>query len=258
MIVRRLLRDDWWKVLAYFLVLLLNLGATIFAYPTFQANVEQITNLLPGFLEPVRKAMMGVGTGGLPAFLSINHLFKGANMIGPAMAIVLALGTIVREVETGTIAILLSRPIGRARALLTIAATHAVEIVVPLFIVSALAPVMARAFVDQPLTYGPVLIGTLHASVFILAVYGIAIAFSVWFSEQIKVAAAAGGLCVISFLLYFIDATKPYTLYRLSSLELYSAVARGGGISGFEIASCLALTAGSIAASVAIFRRRSY
>lgn len=258
MIAKRIIRDDWWKVVAYTAVLLLNMGATIGAYPTFQANIDQITNLLPDVFKPIREALVGVGTGGLPTFLSINHLFKGANMIGPAMAIVLALGTIVREVETGTIAILLSRPVGRIRVLLTIMATHLVEMLVPLFLVSALAPMMARAFIDESLAYGPMLQGTLHAAVFIVAVYGIALAFSVWFSEQIKVAAATGGICVVSFLLYFIDATRPFTLYNLSSLELYSAVARGNGLSGFEIASCLAIAAGSVGVAGLVFRTRNY
>jgi len=258
MIARRILRDDWWKVAAYTAVLLLNMGATIGAYPAFQENIEQITKLLPDFLAPVRTAMLGVGSGGLPTFLSINHLFKGANMIGPAMAIVLALGTIVREVETGTIAILLSRPVSRTRVLLTIMAIHLVEMLVPLFLVSAMAPLLARAFIDESLGYGPILQGTLHAAVFIVAVYGIALALSVWFSEQIKVAAATGGICVVSFLLYFIDATRPFTLYNLSSLELYSAVAGGQGLSGFEIGACLAIAIGSVIAAGRIFRTRNY
>ena len=91
-----------------------------------------------------------------------------------------------------------------------------------------------------------------------MAVYGIALAFLVWFTEQIKVAAATGGICVVSFLLYFIDATRPFTLYNLSSLELYSAVARGNGFSGFEIAACLGIAAASVGVAAMIFRSRNY
>lgn len=258
MIARRLLRDDWWKVAAYTGVLLLNLIATIVAHPTFQANYEAMTNFIPDFMKTIKDAVLGAGSGGLNVFLALNHLFKGANVIGPAMAIVLALGTVVREVETGTIGLLLSRPVSRARILSTFFLVHALELVIPLVLVTAAAPALARVLIDKDLALGPLLVGAAHASLFVVAIYALALLAAVVLTEQIKVAAVVGGLCVLSFLLYFIEATRPWTLYDLSSIELYSSLARGRSLPLREPLTAAAILVGALGTALAVFRRRSY
>lgn len=261
MIILRTLRDDWWKVGAYTGILAFNLIAAILAFPTFEKNWALITNMIPDFLSFLTDAMMrmsGTGGGKLSVFMGINHFFKGANIIGPAAAIVLALGTVVREVELGTIGLLLSRPVRRTRLLLGWALVHVLELTVPLLIITALLPWLTDVLIDRQVELVPFLLAALHGCSFIFLVYAMSLLIAVLFQEQIKVAATAGGLCVVSFMLYFIDATRPFTLYRLSSMQIYIDVVQGNGFPWTEFAVCIALGASLIAAASIVFELKDY
>ncbi len=258
MLVRRIAREDWWKIGALTAILLTNMIATVFAYPTFQANYGMLMNLVPSFMGFVKNALNEAGKGGLPVFMAVNHFFKGANVIGPAAAIVLALGTVVREVEIGSIGLLLSRPVSRRRILWTFAACHLVELMVPLFLVSALIPFVSSHAIDKEVALAPLLVATVHAAAFIAAIYSIALLAAVVFAEQIRVAAFAGGVCIVSFMLYFIDATRPYTLYALSSIEGYMSMARGEPMPLAKFAACIAIAITAIGAATALFERKDY
>ncbi len=258
MIVRRALRDDWWKVLAYLAILVINVVVVLRAYPTFEANLSQLMNLMPDFLSFVATALLDAGEQRLQVFMGINHFFKGANMIGPAAAIILALGTVVREVEIGTIGLLLSRPISRTRILVSFAAVHLLELLLPLTLVTVSLPFLADCLIDREVALLPFLWANLHASAFIGMVYALSLLTAVLLHEQIKVAAVIGGVCIISFMLYFIDAARPFTLYRLSSIDVYVDLVKGGALPLAELALCLGIGGACLAGAILIFRRKDY
>lgn len=262
MIAARTIRDDWWKVSAYAGILVFNLVATILAFPTFEQNWAAIMNLIPDFVGFVKDAMnrmlSGTGGGKLPVFLGINHFFKGANVIGPAAAIVLALGTVVREVELGTIGLLLSRPVRRRRLLAGWATVHLVELLAPLFLTTLLLPILTSSLIDREVALAPFLLASLHGAAFMVLAYSVALLLAVVFSEQLKVAATAGGIFILSFMLYFIDATRPFTIYNLSSIEIYMDILQGNGFPWTEFAICLSLAGACLVAAVRLFEVRDY
>jgi len=257
MIARRTLRDDWWKVAAYTAILALNM-ATVLAFPTFESNYTMIMNLVPDFMSFLKRALENMGQGKFSVFAGINHFFKGANIIGPAAAIILALGTVVREQEVGTIGLLLSRPISRTRILLGFISVHLLELTLPLLLVTLFLPFTAQVLIDRELQLMPFLLATLHGSAFICMIYGIALLCAVLFNEQIKVAAVAGGICILSFMLYFIDATRPFTVYNLSSMEIYLQLVQGDPLPLAAFSSCLGIGAACLTAATLIFHRTDY
>lgn len=256
--IGRVAREDGWKIAAYTAILVVNLVFTALAFPTFETHYTLVVNLVPDFLGVVKKALLSAGHDRLAVFLGINHFFKGANVVGSAAAIVLALGTVVREVETGTIVLLLSRPVSRRRLLASWAAVHLLGLVAPLVVLSAFVPELVHTLVGREAARGPMLLGALHASAFVFAAYAISLVFAVTLSEQIHVATAAGSLFVLSFLLYFVDATRPYTLFRLSSMDVYLDLARGGAFAWPEFFGCLALGVASLIAAAFLFERRDF
>jgi ABC-type transport system involved in multi-copper enzyme maturation permease subunit len=242
----RILRDDAWKLAAFFVILLVNAIATVLAYPAFEENYEALLAFVPSFMAKLSSALLDAGSTGILAFASINHLFKAANVLGAAAAILLAMGSFSRETELGTIGVLLSRPLSRRRILTTFVVVHSLELIVPLLLVTVLIPSYVQFAIDETIPTGPLLLGAIHAAAFLLLVYAIAMVAATALSEQIKVAGIAGGLLITSFILYFIDATRPYTLYRLSSLDHYTAIARG---EPFD----LPMVAGMLAAALVLF-----
>lgn len=258
MIARRTLRDDWWKVAAYGGILGFNVIATILAFPTFKANYTLVMNLIPDFMSFMRRALESMGEGKLSVFAGINHFFKGANIIGPAAAIILALGTVVRELEIGTIGLLLSRPVSRTRILFGFIVVHVLELIVPLLLITCMLPWCARVMIDEQLELAPFMLATIHGCSFIFLIYGISLLAAVLFSEQIKVAAVSGGICILSFMLYFVDATRPYTLYRLSSMEIYLDLVQGGSIPLLEFSICVGAGCACLLAAILVFRNKDY
>jgi ABC-type transport system involved in multi-copper enzyme maturation permease subunit len=165
---------------------------------------------------------------------------------------------VVREVEIGTIGLLLSRPVSRARILWSFALVHLAELAVPLVLVSAAIPWLAGRMLGEEVALAPMLAAAAHATAFVSAVYAIALLFSVLLAEQVRVAAAAGGVCVVSFLLYFVEATRPFTLYALSSIPTYALLAQGQPYPWPRTAACLAIAAACLAAATLAFRRKDY
>ncbi|MFH0947353.1 MAG: ABC transporter permease subunit [Planctomycetota bacterium] len=258
MIARRTVKDDWWKVAAYTGILALNMIATVLAFPTFESNYAMIANLVPDFLSFLKRVLEEMGQGKFSVFAGINHFFKGANIIGPAAAIILSLGTVVRELETGTIGLLLSRPVSRTRILLGFIAVHLLELTLPLLLVTLFLPYCASALIDREIELTPFIFAAIHGCAFISMVYGISLLCAVLLNEQIKVAAVAGGICILSFMLYFIDATRPFTIYNLSSMEIYLKLVQGDPLPVREFTSCLVIGAGCLIAAIVVFRRRDY
>ena len=259
MILRRLLRDDWWKFSALASILLLNAIITIQAFPTFKQNFVAITNLIPDFFKFAKDALISAGGGErVTVFVALNHFFKDANVIGPAAAIVLALGTIVREVEIGTIGLLLSRPLSRTRILWSFIVVHVLELVLPILFVTALLPTASQALIDETIDLQPLMLAALHASTFVVMIYAFALLCAVIFSEQIRVAAVAGGVCILSFMLYFFDATRAFTAYSLSSIHTYVDLAGGGAYPWTKTLICIGLAAAFFTAATATFNRKDY
>jgi ABC-type transport system involved in multi-copper enzyme maturation permease subunit len=258
MMVRRILRDDVWKTIAYTTVLALNLVATVLAYPTFKSNITAIVNLIPNFATFLKAVLTGAGGDKFAVFVALNHFFKGANVIGPAAAIIYALGTIVREVEIGTIGLLLSRPISRTRILLSFAAVHVLELTLPLFLVALVTPTLCESLIDETVPLAPLLWASLHASMFIAMVYALALLLAVVLVEQLRLAAIAGGLCIVSFMLYFVNQTLPWSIYVLSSVPMYVDIASGKAMPWGAFAICAAATAAFLTTAIVLFRRKDY
>lgn len=257
-LLRRILRDDAWKLAAYSVILFGNALATVLAFPAFEKNYQAILQFVPGFLKNLRFALFDAGASGLSTFCAINHLFKGANVLGVAAAILLAMGTVAREAELGTAGMLLSRPLSRRRILFSWTLVHLLELTVPLLLATLAIPLVASLALDESIAAGPLLLGALHAAVFLALIYALSLLVSTLVSEQIQVAGIAGGICVASFILYFLDATRAFTLYRFSSFEIYADLARGESL---PVTTTLGLAAAAIALLALadrVFARRDF
>jgi ABC-type transport system involved in multi-copper enzyme maturation permease subunit len=258
MMIRRILRADRWKVAAYTAVLVFNIVAVVQAYPTYKANVAAIMKMVPDWMPLVKGLMASDGGDRFAVFVALNHYFKGANVIGPAVAIILALGTIVREVEIGTIGLLLSRPISRTRILLSYAVVHLLELTLPLFAIAIATPWLTEWLIDEEVPLAPMVMAALHASAFIAAVYGFALLLAVILTEQLRLAALAGGVCIVSFLLYFVDQNLPWSIYVLSSIPMYVELAGGGPLPWGAFLACVGSAIAFLTTAVVVFKRKDY
>ena len=55
-------------------------------------------------------------------------------------------------------------------------------------------------------------------------------------------------------MLYFIDASRPFTIYNLSSMEIYLQLVKGDPLPLLEFLSCLGIGAGCLVAAIEVSR----
>jgi ABC-type transport system involved in multi-copper enzyme maturation permease subunit len=249
----REIRSNLVRALASFLVLEAMLVAAILFWPDFEENIPAILKMVPG------KIMGGfvdaIVRGGAPAYVVLQHFFKGCHMIGGATAILFASGAVAGEAHRGTMEIWLARPVTRRRLLLERYALGAAAVVVPIFATSATIPWLL-GLVEEKARYGPFLLGSAHESVFLLAIYSATFLFSSFGSRPGAI--AFGGLLLLGlqFAFYLVMEATHVSIFRFADLEDFLAILATRSLDWGVLVPLLLFSAACLAASLAAFARR--
>ena len=116
-LLRQWLRDGWWILLGYVVILEAALVAAILYWPKFRDNMPAIAKLVP--FESLQRLMDSVEIAGYWPYLAVQQWFKGCSLFGLAAAAFLTSGVVARDADQKTAEFLLSRPVSRSRILLT-------------------------------------------------------------------------------------------------------------------------------------------
>lgn len=240
--------------LAYAVLLEVMLAAAILFWPEFSANVTTIGSMARAL--PIMGDMVSaIEEEGFQAYVLVQHFFKACSTLGTAAAVLFAAPAVAGEVHRGTLELLLARPVSRDRLLLERWLAGALALVLPVFVTTLTIPALG-ARVDELEPYGPYLACAAHQSLFLLALYGVTFLASAAFSNPNKIALTCLFLVVFQFALYMVKTVTHYSLFRMCDLFVLRDLAQEGRWN-LPIAGTLAATvAVSLAASLAVFRRR--
>ena len=136
-LLRHWLRDGWWILLGYIVILEAALVAAILYWPKFRDNMPAIAKLVP--FESLQRLMDSVEVAGYWPYLAVQQWFKGCSLFGLAAAAFLTSGVVARDADQKTAEFLLSRPVSRSRILLTRWAAAVVLVVAPVYLTSITA-----------------------------------------------------------------------------------------------------------------------
>jgi ABC-type transport system involved in multi-copper enzyme maturation permease subunit len=231
MIVAKTWREVRWMTLVYLLLLEFLLVAAVYYWPILAESIRKnpfLENLMPikslkDAFATFRHRDQDIAYG---AYLATQQFFKGCNIVGIACAVLMGTGAIARERENGTLELLFSRPVGRARILSGKFAVIATCVIVPIFLTS-LTAIPLSAQIDRPVALGPILHASFHAALFVLDFLCLTLLLSALFPTQVHVAFAVGGFTVVQVGLYFVQQIRAFSIFRLSDFEVYAPILAG-------------------------------
>jgi ABC-2 type transport system permease protein len=256
---RRALKDLRWMVFWYALGLFLYGLLIMSFYPTVQENAA----LMEQYMQALPRAM--VQAFGVSDMTSIAGFLGGEflNFMWPLIAgifLILAGSAIVaREVEQGTIELLLSVPQSRTRLLLAKLAAFVVGLLI-LVLATIVALGVGAKLVDETLEFENLLaLGIVLAS-FGAAVGGYSVLFSSFSRERGKAAGMAAGL-TLAFYLAWVIAGLSDTWEWLKNFSIFSAykpqlALQNGDVDFFHLVVLGAIGLVCTIVAVIIFRRR--
>ena len=96
-LLRHWLRDAWWILIGYIVILEVALVAAILYWPRFRDNTPQIAKLVP--FESLQNLLEAVEIEGYRPYLAIQQWFKGCSLFGLAAAAFLTSGLVARDVD---------------------------------------------------------------------------------------------------------------------------------------------------------------
>jgi ABC-type transport system involved in multi-copper enzyme maturation permease subunit len=243
----RELRSYLWRGLAYGIVLEAMLVGAILYWPIFEQHIGVFKSLIP--FRPIREAV------GLQGYVTLQHFFKGCNILGTAAAVLFAVGAVAGEAQRGTLEIWLARPVSRARLWSERYVLGALAVTVPVFATSATIPWLLT-YVEEELALTPLLLSSAHQSLFLLAVYSATFCLSCGGSRPTVIAFGMLALTVFEFSIYLIERVTYWSVFRLTDIEVFQRIFATGRL---ELSVCAILVAASgIFAAVGwlAFRRR--
>jgi len=241
------------RALAASLVLEAMLVAAILFWPDFQANIPAILKMVPGKI--LGGFVDAIVRGGAPAYVVLQHLFKGCHMIGGATAILFASGAVAGEAHRGTMELWLARPVTRRRLLVERYVLGAAAVAIPVFVTSATIPWLC-GIVHEKVALPPFLLGSVHESIFLLTIYSATFLFSTLAGRPGPIAFGMLLFLALQFAFYLVMEATHFSIFRFADLEDFLAILATGSLEWKTLFPLLLFSAACLAASLRIFARR--
>lgn len=170
------------------------------------------------------------------------------------LAAVLGASLIASEVNKGTIFLLLSKPVGRDRVLLTKYAVNAL-VLLGVTLLGGLALLATAAIVGHPQNVGGVLISTVLLWLGMLFVLGLALLFSVLFKDVLRPLILALLITVVLSIPGYIPNANNWNLtYYWSNFAAY----QGTAFPLKALLICLVAAIVPVIIAIPLFRRQAY
>lgn len=215
----RELKDRKWSLLAYSLGSLAMLWLYVATFRSSQNNNQQLQALVKtypkGLLDALGLNNLNVDT--IEKYLNAKHF----SLLWPLMAIILALSRagaqLAGEIQTGTMGLLLALPLERWRIFVAKYATGLITIGV-FTAVSVFGVIPLAAAYNIPSHLGILASAWILTSLFMWAVYSLALAVSAWVSDKGTVYAITATLLILTYVIYITALISD----NLSGLKYYS------------------------------------
>ena len=238
--------------IALFIVIELAMVGAVEFWPDFKGNI----GALKFFTQfKVLRGLLGLlKEGELPAYIIFQHFFKGSMFVVTA-AVLFAVNSVANEAHRGTLEIWMARPVSRTRLLMERYVVGVLQLLVPFILATWTIPTLLQRW-DETLPLEPLMLGSVHLSCMLLAVYSTTFFFSTIGRHPIRIAASMLFFCVLQLALYLTMEATHYSLVRLVDprlfIDLFSTLELDWEICG----GLLGYTALCIGASIFAFRRR--
>jgi ABC-2 type transport system permease protein len=211
----KMLRDEWVKLVAFFMFM-----AAVAVVQT--ALWPKIRTMLPSILEIVPKQFKfligGMQQEGFVYFTITQQMMKNIGMFGSALAVILGASAVAKEVEAGTMELLLAQPVSRKRVLLEKYLFNLGVLFIPV-VISTLLTHPAALIIGESISLTGLLISGLYGFCIIAVVYSFTFFLGVLIDTQMQVIVAGLGLCLVMFILSVFKSTSFLSVYGYMGLD---------------------------------------
>jgi len=211
----KMLRDEWVKLVAFFVFM----GAVAVVQTVFWPKIRV---MLPSILEVVPQKFKfligGMQQEGFVYFTITQQMMKNIGMFGSALAVILGASAVAKEVEAGTIELLLAQPISRKRVLLEKYLFNLGVLFIPV-VISTLLTYPAALIIGESISLAGLLIAGLYGFCIVAVVYSFTFFLGVMIDAQMQVLVAGLGFCLVMFILTVFKSTNFLSLYGYMGLD---------------------------------------
>jgi ABC-type transport system involved in multi-copper enzyme maturation permease subunit len=247
-------RSTAWRALGFAVVLELMLIPAILYWPEFQKHTRELRAMAP---LPVMRGMIDtLEQGGVFAYVTGQHFFKGCNTLGTAAAVLFAVGAVAGEAHRGTLEIWLARPLSRRRILTERYVQGALAVALPVLATTLTIPLLLER-IGASLPLGPLVLSALHQSALLLAIYGLTFFLSSISRAPLGLAFGMLFFTIFQFAIYLVERLTHASIFRLADVERFLYVQSHGSLDWRVVAPLLAICAVTYVASLVAFARRT-
>jgi len=250
----RALQSAFWRGVGFFIVLELMLAPAILYWPDFEKHIGKFKAMAP--LPVMRNIIDTLETGGVFAYVTGQHFFKGCNTLGVAAAVLLSVGAVAGEAHRGTLEIWLARPVSRVRLLTERYVQGALAVFLPVFASTATIPALVE-HVRSHLNYGPLMWSALHTNLLLLAIYSLGFFLSTLSRSPLNIAFALLFFTILQFAVYLVEGVTYWSLFRLTDVERFLEIQARGGLDPRIALPMLLFSAVFYVGSIVAFSRRT-
>lgn len=230
MIAGKTWREVRWMALAYLVILEALCVPVLLLWPDIYEDLQRSTLFKNLGIDFAKRILQGVTAKdeqiAYTNWAAVMLFFRSTNLVCVAAAVLFGTGLFARERENQTFEFLLSRPVGRGAILWQKTWPTAVCLVLPIFAVNLSAIFWSRR-IDLDLPLPELLLGSAHASAFVLFFLAATTWLSALMRTQAHVAAAIGAFAVLQLGVYLTQRLRPYSLFRLADFEWYGPLLNG-------------------------------
>jgi ABC-type transport system involved in multi-copper enzyme maturation permease subunit len=250
----RALHSTFWRGVGFLVVLELMLVPAVLYFPEFQNHANSLKAMAP--IPVLRNVIDTLEQGGVFAYVTGQHFFKGCNTLGTAAAVLLACGAIAGEVHRGTFEIFLARPLSRRRILTERWLEGAAAVCLPVVLSTLTIPWLC-SLVGHSVAYWPLLLCAVQQCAVLLAVYGVTFFLSTRARAPMGIAFAMLFFTVFQFAVYLVERITHVSLFRLTDVERFLYIQRENGFELWALLPPVGIALVAFVAALVSFERRT-
>lgn len=247
------LRACLYRALFLAVILELMLVPAVLYWPQFQPNIGKIRSLTP--LPMLKKMVDLVEEGGVFAYVTSQHFFKGCNILGAVGAVLFGMGAVAGEVHRGTLEMWLARPLSRRRILTERFLLGLVSLVTPIFLTTLTIPWLLER-IGEPYELEPYLWSAAHFSLFTAAIYALTFLCSAVGRRPLVIAIGMIFVIILEFALYFVMEATHYSVVRMVDVEVLMRINGQRGLDPALAVPLALFTLACFVGSLLAFERR--
>jgi ABC-type transport system involved in multi-copper enzyme maturation permease subunit len=241
----KMLRDEWVKLVAFFIFMSAVAVAQTVLWPKIRIMLPSILELVP---QKFKWMIGGMQTEGFVYFTITQQMMKNIGMFGSALAVILGASAVSKEIEAGTMELLLAQPISRKRVLLEKYLFNLGILFIPV-VISTLLTYPAALIIGESISLTGLLITGLYGFFIVAVVYSFSFFLGVMIDTQMQVIVAGLGFCLVMFILTVFKSTSFLSLYGYMDLDIMRQIFALGSIPSIEMIVFAMLCAAFFAAS---------